>query len=459
VPEPHDELDTWLSAGVKPLLPPPGTFEHVSKQARRRRTRRAVLSTAGALAVAAVAAVVIPKVAIPALQADRQPSAASASLSPGASPRLTGRAPRPTAAPTPTGSGPSAAPPPLSVTFVGLGTGWVMSQAGPAGTCDRPAAPACVALWRTDTGGSAWRAVHPPPAHGPGGAAGVSQVRFLNLRDGWAFGPQLWATHDSGRTWTQIPTGGLRVTGLETRGRRVFAVWARCTGTAAGFASRCTSFAVYSSGAGSNNWAPVAGASWGSGGTGAASAASLVLTGTTAYLLDPAGVLFAGPLTGAAWQPVTGTASPKPAPCRPGPAQPDGQPSGALLAASGPAGLDLLCAGPRAGGRQAKTIYASQDGGQTWRRAGLAPAAGTASSLSGSPSGTLVLATSLGIEISRDGGASWSAAGGTMPPGGFAYVGMTSSTQGVAVPADPAEHAIWFTYDGGSTWRPSPVAA
>ena len=42
--EPRDELDTWLSARVQPLLPPPGTFERVSRQARRRRARRAVLA-------------------------------------------------------------------------------------------------------------------------------------------------------------------------------------------------------------------------------------------------------------------------------------------------------------------------------------------------------------------------------------------------------------------------------
>ncbi|HEY7362225.1 MAG TPA: sialidase family protein, partial [Streptosporangiaceae bacterium] len=141
-----------------------------------------------------------------------------------------------------------------------------------------------------------------------------------------------------------------------------------------------------------------------------------------------------------------------------GAAQPDGQPSGALLA-SEPSGLGLLCTGPAAGGRQHKTVYASADGGQTWRRAGRAPEPGTAWFLSGSPSGALLLATSRGIEVSADGGASWSAAGGAVPPGGFAYVGMTTATQGVAVPAGPAQHAIWFTYDGGSTWLPSPAGA
>ena len=471
--EPRDELDSWLSVQVQPLLPPPGTFERVSRQGRRRRARRAALAIGGAVAFAAAAAVVIPQVAIPALETGRQVSAADATHGPAASPQhptpvASSPVPAPTGSPGPAGT---TAPPPLSVTFVGVSTGWVMGQAIAAGPCDQPTAPGCVVLQRTDTAGGAWRTVSPPPTHGPAGATGVSQVRFLTPSDGWAFGPQLWATHNGGQTWTQIPTGGLRVTALETRGQRVFAVWARCTGTGADFASHCTGFTVYSSPAGSDGWAPVSTTVTAGPGP-AGSAASLLLTGTTAYLLAPAGNLLAGPLTGTSLQPVqqatgtpgeqaTGTsgllATP---PCAAGPAQSDGQPSRALLAAgASPGGLDLLCSGPAAGGQQSKTVYASADGGQTWRRAGQAPAAGTASFLSGSPSGTLVLATSLGIEVSTDGGASWSAASGAMPPGGFVYAGMTTDAQGVAVPADPSQHAVWFTYNGGGTWQRSPVSA
>ena len=61
-----------------------------------------------------------------------------------------------------------------------------------------------------------------------------------------------------------------------------------------------------------------------------------------------------------------------------------------------------------------------------------------------------MLATTSGIEVSTDGGATWTAAQGTLPPGGFSYVGMTTPDQGVAVPADAAVHAVWFTVDGGA---------
>jgi len=461
MPEPRGELDTWLNGRVEPLLPPPGTFERVSRRARRLRARRALVAAAGALAVAAIAAVAVPQLVIPAPGTGRPASATGGLPSAAAGPQhpataVAGSTPAPATAGPPVPAV-TPAPPALSVTFVGAATGWVMGQSLPAGQCDQPAAPACIVLRRTDSGGATWRTVRAPPAHGPNGPTGVSQVRFLTRSDGWAFGPQLWATHNAGRTWTQIATGGLRVTALEARGRRVFAVWARCAGTGAGFASHCTSFTVYSSPAGSDAWAPVLSPVAAAGPAGGA--ASLLLTGTTAYLLTPAGSLFAGPLTGASLQPIqqaTGAAGKLPAPpCPSGSPQPDGQPSGALLAGGPPPGLDLLCTGQSAGGRQRKIIYASSDGGQTWQRTGQAPAAGTASFLSASPSGALVLATSLGIEVSTDGGATWLAAGGTMPPGGFAYAGMTTDAQGVAVPAAPTQHSVWLTYDGGRTWQPS----
>jgi hypothetical protein len=87
VPEPRDELDIWLSVRVEPLLPPPGTFEHVGTRARRLRTRRAVLAATGALAVAGIAAVAVPQLVIPALDTGRQANATGALSSAAAVPR------------------------------------------------------------------------------------------------------------------------------------------------------------------------------------------------------------------------------------------------------------------------------------------------------------------------------------------------------------------------------------
>jgi hypothetical protein len=256
----------------------------------------------------------------------------------------------------------------------------------------------------------------------------------------------------------------MRVTALEARGDRAFAVWAQCTGTGSDFAAGCTSFAVYSATAGSDNWAPVAGATSGVSPGSPASSASLLLTGTSGYLLTPNGGLISGPVSAqGTWAAlsalptaVQGVAQ-STAQCAPGTAQPDGQASGGMVAATDPSGLVLLCAGQATGDSQVKTVYTSSDGGTTWHLGGTAPAAGAATSVAGTPSGAIVIATSLGIEISTDGGATWTAASTAAPPGGFAFVGMTTSSLGVAVPADAHQDAVWFTVDGGQTWRASPI--
>jgi hypothetical protein len=419
------------------------------------------LSVASAAAAIVAVAVVIPQLVIPALQGGPStPVSAVRGTSAPARPTPAGTAPAASATPTPARTGPAqptagSVPPALSATFVGTFTGWVLGQSRLAGQCDLATAPPCLVLQRTDSSGASWRPAGAPPAHGPDGATGVSQVRFLNRSDGWAFGPQLWATHDSGRSWTQIGTGGMRVTALETRGTRVFAVWAHCTGTGPRFAAHCTGFTLFSSPAASDQWQPVPGAAAGSSAAPAGGSAAFLLTGSAAYLLLPDGSLLSGPPTGAAWP--AAPAGGATAPCRPGAPQAGGQPSGALLSGNGTASLVLLCTGPSRGG-PAGVVYTSGDGGRSWQRTGSQPAAGTPASLSGSLSGTLLLATSQGIETSVNGAANWAPARGTWPAGGFSFVGMTTASQGFAIPADPGQHAIWFTYNGGQTWAPSQVS-
>src|SRR6266700_944301 len=58
----RDEIDSWLDADVQPLTPPPGTFERVSRRARRRKAGRAIASAAGAMVVVAGLAIA-PRVA------------------------------------------------------------------------------------------------------------------------------------------------------------------------------------------------------------------------------------------------------------------------------------------------------------------------------------------------------------------------------------------------------------
>ena len=466
----RDDLDAWLHAQIEPLPPPPGTFEMIKRRARRRRFRQAAVAAAAAAAVAA-AVIVVPRVATSVLNVSQNPAASEAAAkSPAPRPAAghgtlgTSGSPEPAAA----SAGPalSPAPPPVpadfaasSATFVGLETGWVIGQAGVPG--QRCASQYCTSVARTDNAGHSWYGVPAPAAGSPDGASGVSQIRFLNTEDGWAFGPQLYATHDGGRHWTAVGTGGQRVIALETVGDRAFAIFAACNGTGPDFAAQCTSFSLYSTPAAQDSWAQVSPAVTGLGNGGQAASASLVLTGGRGYLLAPDGTLYSGPVSGTgSWQQAAsgpaGSTS-----CGTGTAQPDGQPSGVMLAAASTSSLVLACAVPATSGGGAR-VFTSADGGATWQASGTV-AGVTVTSVAAQP-GEIILATTGGLVASQSNGASWQAApssGGTTaagPAGGFRFVGMTSPQQGVAVPENSAEHAVWFTFNGGQSWQRSPVA-
>jgi hypothetical protein len=466
VTDPRDDIDTWLNAQVDPLHPPPGTFDRIRKQARRRKARRALVSaaSAGVAAVVIVLAVVaLPRV-VPSVLHLKSHTASNSSAADRPVTPPSARASSHTAtsaAPTPDGTASHVAPtapPPVpanfaatSVTFVSQSTGWVIGQAGTPGHCY--SGTICTSLARTDNGGRSWYGLHAPVAGPPDGGTGVSQIRFLEGLNGWAFGPALWATHNSGQNWTAVPLGGRRVLSLETAGSEAFAVLARCSGTGAGFAAGCTRFWLYSAPASSDYWTQVPGTGSVSVPAGSASSAAVVLTGTRGYWYTPDGRLLSGPVTpGATWSAV-GTSA---LACAPGAPQPDGRPSGGQLAASGPRDLALGCPGSaQAGQSQQEIIYTSSDGGQHWQQKSTVPADGTATSLAAS-GGVMALATTHGIEVSANGGGTWRTAH-RGPADGFSYVGLTSSAQGVAVPADPSQHAVWFSYDGAQTWARSPI--
>jgi len=469
--EPRDDIDTWLEERVTPLQPHPGTFEQISRRARRRKAGRAALTAAGAVVVLA-GAITVPRLILSG-GFGGQPTALSSSPAPvqrsspsPATSAQTGTSGPQAASSTPTPPQRAPVPPNFaasSVTFVSTNTGWVIGQAGTPGHCGPPKAYDCTSVAATNDGGTTWHGVPAPVTGAPDGGTGVSQIRSLDGVSAWAFGPQLYATHDGGRHWAVVPTHGMRVIGLETVSHMVFAVWAQCASTGADFAADCTTFSLYSSPAGHDDWSPVPGATGMQATGGAPGSAQLVLTGTTGYLMTPGGQLVGGPVTRPArWRTVTTLAGfPVPLPCAPGAGETGGHPLQAMLASTGP-GLVLLCAGQASGNQQAKSLYYSADGGRSWSPAGTAPARGTAMSLSGTPTGPVLVATSGGIDFSTNapgasGSLTWRTARGATAGGGYSFVGMTTSLQGVAVPANVNQDAVWFTYDGGAHWLESPV--
>jgi len=477
VTERHDPIEDWLGSDVELIPPRPGTFQRVSHQARRRRTVRAVATAAGALVIIAavatapqIAATLLPgsngaaKVAAgQASHGGSVPAGTSAPGSPAPNPTSAGSS-RPSTGPRPRpGTGLSdtsnPAPPafrPSSVTFVSPKVGAAIGQSGPP--CPKLS---CTTVAGTTNYGQTWFGASALAAGPPNGSSGVSQIRFLEAPngtvDGWAFGPQLFATHNGGRTWTQIrglPAGQV-VVDLSTVGDRAFAVLATCTGsgTGLGYASDCTGFQVLSAAASSSSdhWAQVPGTS----ARRPVSPGGLQLTGQTGYLLAH-GALFAGPVNGGGWHQVP-NGSPSTPPCLRTPRQLSWQPGTGLLA-PGSGSLYLVCtsvpgsSGPVTLG--SLILYASADGGLTWQARGPVQASGTAMSLAAAPGGNLVLATESGIYYSAD-ASTWHQAnlGGPAPGRGFSYVGMTTTTEGVAVPADQGLHEIYITRDGGQIWH------
>src|SRR6266568_3334234 len=459
----HDDVDAWLSKRIEPLPPPPGTFDLIKRRARRRKYRKLAI-TAGSAAVIVAAAVTVPQVVnLPVLNPN--PTAApvagahsnSASSAQSAGRKASGSASPETNSAGPAGSGPVPGNfRPTSVTFVGTRTGWVIGQALTPGHC---ATQFCTSVARTDDAGKTWTGVPAPMTGAADGASGLSQIRFLDLTDGWAYGPQLFATHTGGRTWAQVDTGGLRVTALETVGDRVFAVWASCTGDGPAYAADCTRFTLYSAPATGGTWAPVGAPTTGLTNGTAREATELVLTGSRGYLLAPGGALYSGPVDGSApWTRVSSLA----ASCPVGPARADGQPTGALLGAVNASDLLLACASASSGtipsaSTQQKFIYSSKNGGVSWEQIATAPAAGVAYGLAASPSQSVVLATDQGIDLLPAGEVTWRTANlrGGGPAGGFGYIGMTTADQGIALPADPSAGTVWFTFDGGQRWTAS----
>jgi photosystem II stability/assembly factor-like uncharacterized protein len=450
---------------LTPLGPPPGALDRIRRRARQRKIRQVVVGSAGC-AVVLTAAVAGPQLLSGRSAGGSSPPVAggrpSVTTQPQTGPSVSPGTPGPEGSGSPqvqlqqhtrlstitSGTAPPAHFRPTSVTFVGDGQGGVVGavigQAGPP--CANP--NDCTSLAGTSNYGASWYGVSAPVAPGPDQATGVSQLRFANMHDGWAYGPALWETNGGGWPWSRVNTGGQQVTALEASGQTAFAVFATCAASTAGYAADCTGFTLYSGAAGSTIWTPVSvPAGYQHMSASLPSSAALVISAGAGYLLTPSGTLLTGPMPGGGWI-VAGTV-----PCKPGPSQPaSGQPQDAQLAAY-QGQLLLTCASQ--GGT---TLYTSS-GGATWHPAGTVPGPGAPTALASATSGQVVLATTAGIAYSADDGATWHSASisGQVPPGGFSYVGMTNASQGVAVPADPDLGAVYVTGDGGQTWSKSPI--
>jgi hypothetical protein len=463
----RDPVDDWLERETQPLQPPAGTFEAISRRAHNRKMGKLfVVATSAAVVVGAalaVPSVLAPRTSPPLANGlstghttaptpsagKSVPSVATNGATPNQT-HLPGAASGSAAATGyPVGGQVPANFQPTSVTFIGQNAGWAIGQGGTPGKCANANASICTSVVLTQDGGRTWRGVTAP------GTNYVSGIRFFNGQDGWAYGPQLWSTHDWGNTWQPVDTGGMVVTDLETEGGRAYAVWARCsmtpqTPSITFFGTQqCTGFGLETTPAGSDNWAPVT-----FNGTGGSSTTltlngtgptvttlpTIVLQGDAGWFVGPRGQVYVGSLTSSTWT----LSSESPCATSTSPLVTRAMLDWSLAA------NDLIMA---CNGQQSTVIFSSGDGAVAWTKQVTAPGFGTATSLTASPSAPYILASNEGIEVLNASTGQWQQP--VTLQGGFIYVGMTSDLQGVAVPANAGLHELYMTYDGGLTWTPS----
>jgi photosystem II stability/assembly factor-like uncharacterized protein len=464
----YDPVDDWLSTDVELMPPRTGAFEHIHRRARRRKATVA-LSTAAAVAVVIAGAATLPQLASNLFPGPSSPDRIEKSTSPRPSKTSPGHHHRSAA---PRHRGPvSLSPPganssitnstysaaagfePTSVTFVGQSIGAVLGQ-----TSKSCASGACTVIAGTGDYGTSWSWADAPLAGPPDGGSGISQVRFLNTQDGWAYGPQLYSTSDGGATWSEVTGLPGRVIDLATVGSRAFAVVATCAGAGTDYAADCISFALYSSTAGSDGWKPVPGAA----GNAAELPGGLQFTSDYGYLIAGP-VIYAGSPSGGAWHADKIRSGTVPT-CLNGQGQPATPGESGIIAPGLSTDLYLVCQPVSAGQAAGRPVlYQSANGGQTWQRDGTAAVTGIATSVAvvpagGQSGGEVILATTSGIYDCAN-GRTWQPAslGGRAPAGGFSFVGMTTDYKGVAVPTSPAAGELYITTNGGQSWTPTRI--
>lgn len=327
---------------------------------------------------------------------------------------------------------------PSSVTAVSTTTFWVLGQA----PC---ASPPCTSVVRTNDGGAHFVGIPAPRAplatNGPPqyaqDATAVSSLRFADDRNGWAFGPALWATHDGGQTWHQVPLPG-KVIDLAAAGGQVWALGGDCPPN-----QGCGSFWLRRSPVGQDQFQPVA---LPVPLTGPAPAPAIALQGSTVYLLVNSAS------TGGRYRStllVSGDGGQhfarRQAPCE--------QDLGGSLSAA-PDAVWAVC--PT--GMQSQ-IWRSTDGGLTFANVRTPTLTPNSAQVAPARGGVAVLVTyGTRVWATADGGQSWAQAqipaNLTSTDSAVFYVGMSDSSVGFALLSGPAPNTktLLRSADGGRQW-------
>jgi photosystem II stability/assembly factor-like uncharacterized protein len=232
-------------------------------------------------------------------------------------------------------------------------------------------------------------------------------VRFADDRNGWIYGPELWATHDGGATWKRPAAPPGETVSVEVVDGAVTAV---------------SGGQVFTTDAGTDAWRRLG-----------PEAVDPYAQLAGRYVVGTDGAVLAVTATGLQRR---GTPCPQ---------------AGASLADTGE-GVVAVCTHGAAMGSSTKSFAVSADGARTWRPAGEPPSPGSVIGVAAASPSTVVVAAASGaswLYRTGDGGRSWATVY-TELTGGAAFEDLrfVDATHGAVVIGG----RLLVTADAGLTW-------
>ena len=109
----------------------------------------------------------------------------------------------------------------LDIAFIDPNQGWALGTFGNGFTRGQ------IAMRVTVDGGKTWQSAPAPEIEIPPGDLPLRHLRFANAKDGWAFEPGFFSTHDGGKTWGNENRQG-KVIAIEPIGNSVWVVEQNC---------------------------------------------------------------------------------------------------------------------------------------------------------------------------------------------------------------------------------------
>lgn len=404
---------------------PPGAGGGGRGPHRPRRRSEALAILAAAAVAAAVVAIVVLNVGTGTPQRTSAPAGSSVS-----SATATGTTPSQsvttTTSTTSTASSPPAVPTsfsPQSFTAITELTWWLLGS----GPCPAGEHGPCASIVQTTDGGRSFISIHSPAAplvsndtSGPG----YSQLRFADAKNGYAYGPDLYTTHDGGVSWKAVDLGG-RVADLAISAGQAYAI----VTNGAGNSGRLERSAV-----GQDQWATVPAAGEVSGGLWVLGHEVLVQSGS-----DGPGTNLLVSLDGGA----SFTAHPAPSPGLP-----------CAFEAESPPVIWAHCATGTESG-----VWRSSDDGASFAPTPPRSQLGLRlpnSAVFAAASATTAVVGYQQLFRTADAGATWNPVG----PSGivqWTYLGFSDSTHGVALgyvgQVAPGNERLYYTTDAGQSYH------